>query len=101
MKIMSVGDRVARFLVNDGFRNLMKYRHNYHYKEGVYKDYFDGQEYRYLKENTDFFSSEDDVAMALFFDGFQPGHGTSGHKLAIVHLLNLNFPPRIPVNIYT
>ncbi|KAG2192344.1 hypothetical protein INT47_003837 [Mucor saturninus] len=65
MKMMSVGDRIASVLANDRFRELMKYRHNYQYEDDVYKDYFDGEEYRSLKANTNFFSSEDDVA--LFF----------------------------------
>lgn len=67
MKMMSVGDRIASVLANDRFRELMKYRHNYQFEENVYKDYFDGQEYQSLKADTKFFSSEDDVAMALFF----------------------------------
>ncbi|KAI7862831.1 uncharacterized protein EV154DRAFT_433283, partial [Mucor mucedo] len=69
MKMMSVGDRIASVLANDRFRELMKYRHNYQYEDGVYKDYFDGEEYRSLKTNTNFFSSEDDVALALFSTG--------------------------------
>lgn len=93
MKMMSIGDRMAGVLANDRFRDLMKYRHNYQYEEGVYKDYFDGEEYKHLKNNTDSFASEDDVAIALFFDGFQPGKATTGDKLSIIHLVNLNFPP--------
>ena len=93
MKIMSVGDRVASFLANNDMRDLMKYRHNYQHEVGVYKDYFDGQEYRSLLNTTDLFSSEDDVAMALFYDGFQPSHAGSGNHLGIIHLLNLNIPP--------
>ena len=93
MKLMSIGDRIANFLENDKFRLLMKYRHTYEYEDGVFKDYFDGEEYKSLKNNTDFFSSEDDVALALFFDGFQPGNATAGDKLSIVHLINLNSPP--------
>ncbi len=95
MKMMSVGDRMANVLANDRFRMLMKYRHNYQYEDSVYKDYFDGEEYKSLKANTDFFSSEDDVAIALFFDGFQPGKATTGDKLSIIHLVNLNFPPEL------
>ena len=93
MKMMSVGDRMASALVNDRFRSLMKYRHNYQHESNVYNDYFDGEEYRSLKANTNFFSSEDDVALALFFDGFQPGKANTGDKLSIIHLLNLNIPP--------
>ncbi|KAG2191773.1 hypothetical protein INT47_000262 [Mucor saturninus] len=93
MKMMSVGDRIASVLANDRFRELMKYRHNYQFEENVYKDYFDGQEYQSLKADTRFFSSEDDVAMALFFDEFQPGKAATGDKLSIIHLVNLNFPP--------
>ena len=93
MKIMSVGDQVASFLANDDMRDLMKYRHNYQHEVGVYKDYFDGQEYRSLLTTTDLFSSEDDVALALYFDGFQPGHAKTGDKLSILHLINLNIPP--------
>lgn len=93
MKMMSIGDRIASFLVNDKFRELMKYRHKYQHEDNVYNDYFDGEEYRSLKADTNLFSSEDDVAMALFFDGFQPGKSRTGDKLSIIHLVNLNFPP--------
>lgn len=93
MKMMSIGDRIAAVLANDRFRELMKYRHNYQYEENVSKDYFDGEEYKSLKASTNFFSSEDDVAIALFFDGFQPGKASTGDKLSILHVVNLNFPP--------
>lgn len=46
MKMMSVGDQIARLLVNDKIREMMKYRHNYAHEGGVYRDYFDGQEYQ-------------------------------------------------------
>jgi hypothetical protein len=93
MKMISIGDHIARLLANDDVRNMMKYRHNYQHEAGIYKDYFDGQEYKKLKENTDLFSSEDDVAMALFVDGFRPRRTNTGDKLAIIHLLNMNIPP--------
>ena len=95
MKMMSVGDVMARLLASDDIRNLMKYRHTYEHKEGVYRDYFDGEEYQNLLANTNLFDSEDDVALALFVDGFRADKANNGCKLAILHLLNLNLPPHI------
>jgi hypothetical protein len=93
MKMVSVGDHVARLLMNDDMRNLMRYRHNYQHESGVYKDYFDGRQYQKFKQTTNLFSSEDDVALALFVDGFRPSKSNTGDKLAIIHLLNMNIPP--------
>ena len=92
MKMASVGDRMAGFLVNNTTREKMQYRHRYQHEEGVYKDYFDGEVYKSLKKNTLLFESEDDAAVALFFDGFQ-GTTSTGDKLSIIHLVNMNIPP--------
>lgn len=94
MKMLSIGDQVAKLLASEVIRSLMKYRHNYQHEDGVYRDCFDGEEYQSLLRNTDLFSGEDDVAMALFVDGFTPGKANSGAKLTIVHLINLNIPPQ-------
>lgn len=93
MKMFSIGDQIARLLSNKKTRDLMKYRSNYRSQDGVYKDVFDGKEYKDLKENTDLFSGEDDVALALFVDGFSAGKNHNGHKLAILHVVNMNIPP--------
>ena len=87
--MMSVGDSVARLLATDEIRELMKYRHKYQHQVGVYNDYFDGAEYQKLLATTDLFSSEHDVALALFVDGFRADHSNKRSKLAILHLLNL------------
>lgn len=93
MKMLSIGDHISRMLASEDLRALMRYRHNYVHEENVYRDYFDGEEYKNFKQNTTFFDGEDDVALALFVDGFRPGKGNKGSKLTIIHLLNLNIPP--------
>jgi hypothetical protein len=94
MKMLSVGEQVAKMLGNTKIRNMMRYRHNYESIDGVYKDYFDGAAYKVFSQGHErIFTSEDDVAMALFVDGFRTSKGNTGDKLTIVHLLNFNIPP--------
>ncbi|OAD75291.1 hypothetical protein PHYBLDRAFT_64218 [Phycomyces blakesleeanus NRRL 1555(-)] len=72
-------------LGNSDTRKKLHYRANRQLISSELSDYFDGEEYKALKTQH-FFQSPDDVAVALFLDGFQ---------LTIVHVMILNYDPLI------
>lgn len=92
MKMLSVGQQVAAMLANPKTRELMKYRSEYVSNTGIYKDYFDGEAYKEY-QGQGLFSGDDDVALAMFVDGFTATKSSQSAKLTIIHLLNMNIPP--------
>ncbi|KAI9329150.1 hypothetical protein BD770DRAFT_404290 [Pilaira anomala] len=66
---MSVGDQLSHMLSNDDTRKSLQYRHEREEVPGVISDYFDGEDYKTLKA-MGMFESPDDIALALFVDGF-------------------------------
>lgn len=94
MKMFSVGDVVANMLTNSKVRDLMKYRHNFDYESSMKCDYFSGEAYQELRQQGEF-QGEDDVALALFVDGFTATKSSEASHLTIVHLINLNLPPEL------
>ncbi|KAL0096990.1 hypothetical protein J3Q64DRAFT_1828079 [Phycomyces blakesleeanus] len=72
MKMMSLGDQLARLLGNNKTRLKLQYRANRQSISNDMSDYFDSEEYKTLKEQQ-LFDSPDDIAIALFLDGFFNG----------------------------
>ena len=93
MKMMSVGDQLSHMLSNNSTRINLQYRHEREEVPGVITDYFDGEDYRTLRANG-MFESPDDLAIALFVDGFV-NQKKSKQEMTIVHVLVLNFDPSI------
>jgi len=93
LKMMSVGDHIARILGNDELRQKMRYRSSREAVEGRYSDYFDSAEYKEFKEKNNF-ENPDDVAVALFVDGFV-NQKKSKIDLTIVHVVILNYDPAL------
>lgn len=94
MKMLPIGQQMASMLANSATRELMKYRHNYNPVAGIYQDYFDGSAYKELVRQG-FFDGEDDIALAMFVDGFTSTKSSQSSKLNIVHFINLNLPPEV------
>ncbi|OAD75383.1 C2H2-type zinc finger transcription factor [Phycomyces blakesleeanus NRRL 1555(-)] len=83
MKMMSIGDQLARLLGNDKTRAKLQCRANRQSISNKISDYFDGEEYKTLKEQQ-LFDSPNDIAIALFLDGFV-NQEKSKQQLTIVH----------------
>lgn len=93
MKMMSVGDQLSHMLSNDDTRKMLQYRHDREEVPGTISDYFDGEDYKALKAKG-MFESSDDIALALFVDGFV-NQKKSQQEMIIMHVLVLNFDPSI------
>ncbi|OAD67741.1 hypothetical protein PHYBLDRAFT_174069 [Phycomyces blakesleeanus NRRL 1555(-)] len=93
MKMMSLGNQLARLLSNSDTRKKLHYRANRQLISSDLSDYFDGEEYRALKTQH-LFQSPDNVAVALFLDGFV-NQKKSKQQLTIVHAMILNYDPLI------
>ncbi|KAL0582175.1 hypothetical protein ABG067_008046, partial [Albugo candida] len=63
MKMMSLGDQLARLVGNDDVRKKLKYRSEREEVPGVISDYFDGADYKAFKANN-LFQSPEDIAIA-------------------------------------
>ncbi|CEP16793.1 hypothetical protein [Parasitella parasitica] len=96
MKMMSLGDIVSRLLANPDTRAELKYRHEYENRENpepnVIADFFDGEEYKAFT-NNDNFQSENDVAIALFNDGFVTTK-RGGRLFTMIHVIVLSYDPQ-------
>ena len=90
---MLVGDQLSNMLSNDDTRKNLQHRHEREEAPGVISDYFDGEDYKTLKAKG-MFESPDDIALALFVDGFV-NQKKSKQEMTIVHVLVLNFDPSI------
>lgn len=93
MKMMSIGDQLAKLVGNEGTRQKMAYRANRVEDPVNLQDYFDGQDYKKFKANN-LFTSEEDVAIALYVDGFVT-QKKSKQELVIVHVMVLNYDPTL------
>ncbi|KAG2193041.1 hypothetical protein INT47_009291 [Mucor saturninus] len=93
MKMMSVGDQLSKLLSHEETREKLRYRHDRKATPGIISDYFDGEDYKALK-NANLFQSPDDIAIALFVDGFV-NQKKSRQEMTIVHVLVMNFYPSI------
>ncbi|KAG2191239.1 hypothetical protein INT47_012016, partial [Mucor saturninus] len=93
MKMMSVGDQLSKLLSHEETREKLRYRHDRKATPGIISDYFDGEDYKALK-NANLFQSPDDIAIALFVDGFV-NQKKSKQEMTIVHVLVMNFDPSI------
>lgn len=98
MKVLSIGDQLARILSDKTKRNeIMNYRKNYQHDPNLYKDYFDGTEYlrfqeEYGKRNT----NDEPILLALYCDGFKSQSGSfNGDTLTMFHLVILSAPPHL------
>lgn len=94
MKMFSIGDQVASMPANSKVRDSMNYRSKFVPVTGQYTDYFSGEAYKGLVQQG-CFAGENDVALALFVDGFTATQSTRAAHLNIVHMINLNLPPEI------
>lgn len=93
MKILSIGDCISKLLSEEGRRSELKYRVERVSEPGVLKDFFDGEAYKTFQLKGEFLG-EDDVAVALFTDGFT-NQNTRGNDFTIVHAIILNYDPSI------
>lgn len=93
MNMMSIGDYISRLLSNEQTREKLHYRDNRQSVSNELSDYFDGEEYKALKEKH-LFESPDDIAIALFLDGFV-NQEKSKQQMTIVHVMVLNYDPTI------
>lgn len=88
---MPIGPQLAMLLADSETRSKLRYRHNYiPAHDGSIRDVFDGAVYQRMKEKL--FTGPDDIALALFVDGFTP-FKKSPTSLTIIHVIVLNFPP--------
>ena len=95
MKVLSIGDQIARQLSDDKKREAMKYRKEYPDVEGKYSDIFDGSEYKAFKErHIDENSDEEHIFLGLYVDGFKPSHSFAGPTLSMFYVLNFSAPPQ-------
>jgi hypothetical protein len=93
IKVMSIGDIVSKLLANPSTRQKLRYRHEREETPGVIEDFFDGQVYQQYK-NDGKFDNPDDIAVALFTDGFV--NEKRGNRLfTMVHLIILNYNPEV------
>ncbi|CEP14574.1 hypothetical protein [Parasitella parasitica] len=93
MKMMSLGDIVSLLLANpDTCAEELKYRHEYDNREkpepNTIADFFDVEEYKAFK-NKDF-HRENDVAIALFIDGFVKTK-CGGRLFTMIHVIGLSY----------
>lgn len=91
MTLLSVGDQIARLLADDVRRQELRYRADRVSVPGVYKDFFDGEAYKEFKERGEF-QNPDDVAIALFTDGFV-NQKQNSNLFTMVHAIILNYDP--------
>ncbi|OAD79048.1 hypothetical protein PHYBLDRAFT_141102 [Phycomyces blakesleeanus NRRL 1555(-)] len=69
MKMMSLSNQLARLLGNNNIREKLHYRANRQLISNKLSNYFDREEYRVLKAQH-FFQSSNNIAVALFLDSF-------------------------------
>ncbi|KAG1442004.1 hypothetical protein G6F56_011243 [Rhizopus delemar] len=69
----------------------MKYRSQYQSEPGVYKDPFDGEQYKDLRKRN-FFRNENDVGLMMQIDGFTPSDNANNASLTMVRFVNMNIP---------
>ncbi|CAO3618584.1 unnamed protein product [Mucor hiemalis] len=93
MKMMSIGDQLAKLLGNNTTRQELHYRHNRVANPNVISDFFDGAMYNNFVAKGNF-QNKDDIAVALFLDGFV-NRKKSKEPLTIVHVMVLNYDPII------
>lgn len=93
MKMMSIGDQLAKLLGNNTTRQELHYRHNRVANPNVISDFFDGAMYKNFVAKGNF-QNKDDIAVALFLDGFV-NRKKSKEPLTIVHVMVLNYDPII------
>ena len=90
---MSVGDQIANLLGDSNRRKDLRWRDERVSVPGTYQDFFDGSAYKEFREKGGF-QNPDDVAIALFTDGFVNQKQNSNH-FTIVHAVILNYDPSI------
>lgn len=96
MAMVPVGQQMSMMLSNPKTRELMKYRSQYQSKPSTYEDYFDGQCYKDLQA-AGHLLDENEIALAMFVDGFSCTKSSARSKLHIIHFINLNIiPPHLP-----
>jgi hypothetical protein len=93
MKMFSVSDLLAAYLVKPENREKMQYRHRHQFRKGIYDDILDGTKYQkfYKMENNE--EDEDTVYLGMYIDGFEPKIAAKGNKLILIHLINFNLDP--------
>ncbi|CEP12800.1 hypothetical protein [Parasitella parasitica] len=96
MKMISLGDIFSRLLVNSDTRAELRYRHEYDNRENpepnTIADFFVFEEYKAFKNNNNF-QSENDVAIALFNDGFVTAK-IGGRLFTMIHVIALSYNPQ-------
>ncbi|CEP19998.1 hypothetical protein [Parasitella parasitica] len=70
MKVLSIGDHIARQLADDTKREAMSYRKEYNHVEGQNSDNFDGSEYKAFKEKhiAENDNDEEHIFLGLYTD---------------------------------
>lgn len=101
IKILSIGDVIAQLLGNNKTREQLRYRVDREVEEGTIRDYFDGQDYKNFKANFNAFAGPDDVALAIYTDGFI-NENKGKLSYTIIHVVVLNYDPylRLVVDYY-
>lgn len=92
IKILSVGDVISQLLGNEKTRKLLRYRAERETVEGALNDYFDGDDYKNFKARYATFENPDDVAIAIYTDGFINENKGKNH-FTMVHAILLNHDP--------
>lgn len=93
LKMFSVSDLLASYLVKEENRTKMEYRHKHKHQKGRYNDILDVSKYqRFLKmENNE--EDEDTSYLGMYIDGFEPKVAAKDNKLTLIHLSNFNIDP--------
>lgn len=92
IKILSIGDVISQLLGNEESRKLLRYRADRPVENNKISDYFDGQQYIKFKSEYGAFENPDDVAIALYTDGFiNDNKGKT--SFTMIHAIILNYDP--------
>lgn len=91
IKILSIGDIIAQLLGNEKTRELLRYRADREVDQGI-TDFFDGENYKDFRDNYNAFQNPDDIAIALYTDGFV-NDNKGKMKFTMIHAIVLNYDP--------
>jgi hypothetical protein len=78
----------------------LRYRVDRVEEQGVISDYFDGQAYKDFKAKHSAFQNPDDVAIALYTDGFV-NDNKAKVQFTMVHAIILNYDPLLRYNSFS
>ena len=87
MQYLPLTEQLGAHIAHKTARQLLNYPATLNYQKTVFKDIFDGQAIRGMKQ-----WDSDTIALALFQDGFRPFIHSKA-SMTIVMLVILNLPP--------